>query len=243
VEKRALVKFADGSLDEFTVSEYDPSDITLLNQNRFSASKALMDQTEFTYNEAKKVLSTKMTKDEENRLKSRIVYEHKDARTTKPTKETTLNKAGKIVGSNEYTYNASGDVVSRSILNANNTKLAETSYTYSDHLLVSSETTDSRTGKRISSSTNEYDRDGNLVKQEFKNGDGAVTRRIATVWQNGLEMETIQTAPDGRPQLRITNKYGSSGEVLKRTVENYQGNSVQLMEFEYDEFRSNRGRT
>jgi hypothetical protein len=46
VEKRAVVKFADGTIDEFTISEYDPSDITLLGQNRFSASGGLMDQNQ-----------------------------------------------------------------------------------------------------------------------------------------------------------------------------------------------------
>jgi hypothetical protein len=242
VEKKALVKFANGDLDEYTVSEYDPSDITLLNQNRFSASKSLMDQTEFTYNEEKRMLTTKMTKDDENRLKTRVVYEHNDARTPAPTKETTVNKAGKVVGSNAYTYNDVGKVESRSILNGNNVKLAETFYTYQGNLLVSSVTNDSRSGKQISSSENSYDKDGRLIKQVFKNAAGSITRNIETKWQNGLEMEITQTSADGKLQLKITNEYGSEGEVLKRTVENYQGNSKQIREFEYD-YRPNRGRT
>jgi hypothetical protein len=240
VEKRAVVKFADGTVDEFTISEYDPSDITLLGQNRFSASGGLMDQIEYTYDEERNMLTNKMTKDDENRIKSRIVYVHDDA-TNRLVRETVVNKAGKAVSTNEYTYNPAGFVVSRAILNGNNVKLAETFYTYNGNLVVASKT-QAGDGKPISSSTNEYDRDGNLINQVLYNAVGSVTRKIATLWQNGQEIETVQTTADGKPQLRITNEYGAAGELLKRKVENYQGESTQVIEFEY-EFRPDSGRT
>ncbi|MDR2079801.1 MAG: hypothetical protein LBP74_08795 [Treponema sp.] len=240
VEKRVVVKFPDGTVDEFTLSEYDPSDITLLGQNRFSASGGLMDQIEYTYDEEKKVITTKLTKDEENRLKSRIVYIN-DENTGRLLKESVVNKASKVISSNEYTYNEDGNVASRAILNGNNVRLAETVYTYNGNLVVASKTQDGN-GKPISSSTNDYDRDGNLVQQVLYNAAGNITRKISTVWQNGMEIETTQTTADGRPQLKNTNEYGAAGELLKKTIENYQGNSVQILEFEY-EFRPNRGRT
>jgi hypothetical protein len=240
VEKRAVVKFADGTVDEFTISEYDPSDITLLGQNRFSASGGLMDQIEYTYNEEKNMLTNKMTKDDENRIKSRIVYEHDEA-TDRLIRETVVNKAGKAVSTNEYTYNPDGFVASRAILNGNKVKLAETFYTYKGNLVVSSNTK-AGDGRQISSSTNEYDREGNLVNQVLYNAAGNVTRRISTVWQDGYEIETTQTTADGRPQLRITNEYGAAGELIRRKVENYQGESTQVIEFEY-EFRPDHGKT
>jgi hypothetical protein len=240
VEKRAVVKFADGTIDEFTISEYDPSDITLLGQNRFSASGGLMDQIEYTYDEERNMLTNKMTKDDENRIKSRIVYVHDEA-TDRLLRETVVNKAGKAVSTNEYSYNPAGFVASRAILNGNNVKLAETSYTYKGNLVVSSKT-QAGDGKPISSSTNEYDRDGNLVNQVLYNAAGNVTRKISTVWQDGHEMEVTQTAADGKPQLKITNEYGAAGELLRKRVENYQGESTQVIEFEY-EFRPDHGRT
>jgi hypothetical protein len=240
VEKRAVVKFADGTIDEFTVSEYDPSDITLLGQNRFSASGGLMDQIEYTYDEEKNMLTNKMTKDDENRIKSRIVYVHDDA-TDRLMRETVVNKAGKAVSTNEYVYNPAGFVVSRAILNGNNVKLAETFYTYNGNLVISSKT-QAGDGRPISSSTNEYDRGGNLVNQILYNAAGNVTRRISTVWQDGHEVEVTQTTADGRPQIRITNEYGAAGELLRKKIENYQGESTQVIEFEY-EFRPDRGRT
>jgi hypothetical protein len=240
VEKRAVVKFADGTIDEFTISEYDPSDITLLGQNRFSASGGLMDQIEYTYDEERNVLTNKMTKDDENRIKSRIVYVH-DEVTDRLMRETVVNKAGKAVSTNEYTYNSAGFVGSRAILNGNNVKLAETAYTYNGNLVVSSKTV-AGDGRPISSSTNEYDREGNLINQVLYNAAGNITRRISTVWQDGHEIEVTQTTADGKPQLRITNEYGAAGELVRKKVENYQGESTQVIEFEY-EFRPDRGRT
>jgi hypothetical protein len=240
VQKQATVKFADGTVDEFTVFEYDPSDITLLGENRFSASRNLMDQIEYTYDEEKNVLTNKMTKDDENRIKSRVVYVHEEA-SDKLVRETVVNKAGKAVSTNVYTYNPEGFVVSRAILNGNNVKLAETFYTYNGNLVVSSKT-QAGDGRPISSSTNEYDRNGNLINQVLYNAAGNVTRRIATVWQNGLDIEITQTTADGKPQLKITNEYGAAGELLKKTVVNYQGESTQVIEFEY-EFRPDSGRT
>jgi hypothetical protein len=239
VEKRATVKFADGTLDEYTISEYDPSDITLLGQNRFSASGGLMDQVEFTYHEDKGVVTAKMTKDDENRLKSRVVYQYNDDDLL--VKETVVNKAGKPVSTNEYSYDNNGKIVARGILNGAGTKLAETVYTYNNNKVISSETKDSQ-GKRISSSKNEYDPEGNLVNQTLYNAAGSVTRKIATVWENGREMQNEQTSADGKVQLRISNEYGTTGELLKKVIENFQGDSVQVMEFEY-EFRPDRGRT
>jgi hypothetical protein len=240
VEKRAVVKFADGTIDEFTVSEYDPSDITLLGQNRFSASGNLMDQIEYTYDEEKNMLTNKMTKDDENRIKSRIVYTH-DEKTGRLMRETVVNKAGKAVAANEYAYNPEGLVISRSILSGNNAKFAETFYTYKGNRVVSSETK-AGNGRPISSSTNEYDQDGKLINQVLYNAVGRITRKISTVWRDGHDVEITQTTEDGKPLVKITNEYGSSGELIRKRIENYQGESVQVIEFEY-EFRLGYGRT
>ena len=155
--------------------------------------------------------------------------------------ETVVNKASKPVSVNRYTYYTKGGVVYRIIANGINIPLAETVYTYRGELGITSQTTNGQ-GKPISSSKNEYDGDGNLVKQVIYNASGGVSRSISKVWKNGLEIETTQTSGDGKLQLRITNSYGKEGELLKRTIDNIQGNSKQVLEFEY-EYRRSRGRT
>jgi hypothetical protein len=52
-------------------------------------------------------------------------------------------------------------------------------------------------------------------------------------WQDGREIKSEQTGQDGSIQLRTTSEYGAGGELLKKTVENFQGDSTQIMQYEY----------
>jgi hypothetical protein len=231
VEKKSLIKFADGSLDEYIESEYDSSDVMLLFQNRFTASGTLVEQIEYTYHEEKHYLTAKMTKDDENKLKNRIVYQYNDR--DKLAIETIVNKAGKAVSANEYGYNGENQVISRSIKNGAGAKLAETFYTYNSNGLITSSETKDANGRKISASESQYDANGDLVSQKFYNSAGNVTRTVSLVWENGLEVKNEQKSASGDIQMRITNVYGETGELLRKTVENIQGGSVQVMEYEY----------
>jgi hypothetical protein len=237
VEKKSFIKFADGSLDEYVESEYDPSDVMLLFQNRFTASGSLVEQVEYTYHEERRYLTAKMTKDDENKLKNRIVYQYNDRSLL--AIETIVNKAGRPVSSNEYGYDPDGHVVNRIIKNGAGNKLAETVYTYNNNNLVTNSETKDASGRKISASESQYDGGGNLVNQKFYNAAGNVTRTVNLVWENGNEVRNEQKSAAGDVQMRITNVYGETGELLKRTVENIQGGSVQVLEFEYT-FRPDR---
>ena len=52
VEIKVLVFFADGSLDEYTISDYDDALVFIQRQARFTASGALLETVEYTYNES-----------------------------------------------------------------------------------------------------------------------------------------------------------------------------------------------
>jgi hypothetical protein len=237
VEKKSLIKFADGSLDEYVVSEYDSSDVQLQFQKRFTASDTLVEQVEYTYHEERHYLTTKMTRDDENKLKNRIVYQYNNSDLL--AIETIVNKAGKTVSSNEYAYDGEGHIVSRSIKNGAGAKLAETVYTYNANGLITNSETKAANGAKISASESQYDGSGNLVNQKFYNAAGNVTRTVNLVWENGNEVKNEQRSASGDVQMRITNVYGENGELTKKTVENIQGGSVQVLEFEYS-FRPDR---
>jgi hypothetical protein len=38
---------------------------------------------------------------------------------------------------------------------------------------------------------------------------------------------------DGRVQMRVTNEYDKDGALIKKTIENFQGESKQIMQYEY----------
>jgi hypothetical protein len=228
---KSMVLFADGTLDEYTTSDYDSSYTNVLNQSRYSASGALLEKVEYSYEEGKGWLSTKITRDVEDKLKNRVVYQYNDQGHL--WKETLVNKSGKAVSAYEYGYDGKGNRISRTVNSGTGIKMAETTYAYNNNgALASSETKDG-SGKKISSTVNKYDNQGNLVSQQVLTGDGQVSTVINAVWQNGLELKNEQAGADGALQLRVTNDYGAEGELLKRTVENLQGESTRILQYEY----------
>ncbi|MDR0876688.1 MAG: hypothetical protein LBN21_01440 [Treponema sp.] len=231
VEVKESVLFSDGALDGYTTSEWDASYETLKSQTRYSASGAMVEKVEFSYEEDKGLLGTKLVRDVEDRLKNRVVYQYNGQ--GQLWKETLVNKSGKPVSVYEYLYDAKGNRTSRTVSNGTGIKLAETLYTYNNKgLVVSSETRDGA-GRKISSTTSEFDSQGNLVSQKVHNGAGEVATTINAVWENGREIKNEQIGADGKVQIRVTNEFGANGELTRKTVENFQGQSVQIVAYEY----------
>jgi YD repeat-containing protein len=231
VETKIAILFADGSLDEYTTTEWDSTFTNRAYQNRYSASGTLLEKVEFAYQEDKGWLTTKLSRDVEDRLKTRIVYQYNEQGLL--WKESLANKAGKTVSSYEYGYDSRGNRTSRIIYNATGVKLAETLYTFNNNgQLIATETRDG-SGKKINSTENEYDSAGNLVSEKVYNANGELNTIVNSVWQQGHETENQRQRADGMVQLRITNEYGSSGELLHKKIENIQDESTQMMEYEY----------
>jgi hypothetical protein len=231
VETKESVLFADGTLDEYTTLEYDPSFINVVNQSRHSASGALLETVEFAYQDESGWLTTKLTRDMEDRLRARVVYQYNAE--GRLWRETLTNNAGKAISSYEYGYDARGNRISRIVNNGAGVKLAETRYVFNDAgLMTASETTDG-SGRKINSTENGYDSRGNLTSQKIYNAGGELTATINAAWQDGLEVSNEQQSADGTVQIRIINEYSPDGRLSRKTVENFQGESTQVFEYEY----------
>jgi hypothetical protein len=231
IETKESVLFADGTLDEYTTLDYDPSFINVMNQSRHSASGALLETVEFAYQDESGWLTTKLTRDREDRLRARIVYQYNAE--GRLWRETLTNNAGKAISSYEYRYDARGNRVSRIVNNGAGVKLAETIYTFNNAGLISASETTDGSGKKINSTENEYNSQGNLVNQRIYNAGGALTATISAVWSEGREVRNEQRGADGTVQIRVTNEYGPDGGLTRKTVENFQGESTQIFEYEY----------
>jgi hypothetical protein len=231
LEVKQSVFFADGSLDEYTTSQWDSAYTHVDNQARFSASGAMLEQVEFAYNDDKGYITTKITRDVESRLKNRVVYQYNPQGYL--FRESLVDNKGKVVSTYEYTYDNRGNRVSRIIKNRGGDKLAETVYTFDNQgRMIKSETRDLMESA-ISSTEYQYDPQGNLVRQVVLNNDGKPTSTINAVWQGGQEIRNEMVSADGKLQMRVTNEYGENGELVKKTIENFQGDSKQIMEYEY----------
>jgi len=230
-EIKQSVLFADGSLDEYTVSTWDSSYSHVDNQERRSASNAMLEQIEFAYNDDKGYVTTKITRDVESRLKNRVVYQYNPQGYL--ARESLVDSKGKVVSTYEYSYDAKGNRISRIIKNRAGDKLAETVYTFDNQGRMTSSQTKDLMESAISSTQYTYDAQGNLIKQVVLNNDGKPSSVINAIWQEGREVKNEMLSADGSVQMRVTNEYGTNGELVKKTIENFQGDSKQIMQYEY----------
>jgi YD repeat-containing protein len=191
-----------------------------------------MEKVEYSSQQtANGTVQTKEVKDGEDNLKNRVTYQYNEQRQL--IQEAILNKEGRPITIYKYGYDAQGNRTSRSVNSGSGVKLAETLYTYNNKsLVIKSETIDGA-GKKISSTESQYDADNNLIKQQVKNANGEITTTINAVWENGHEVKNEQLGPDGKVQIRIAKEYGTDGELLKKSIENFQGESRQVVAYEY----------
>jgi hypothetical protein len=231
VETKESVLFADGTLDEYVTLEYDSSFSRLASQSRYSASGALLETVEFSYSDESGQLAAKLTRDAENRPKAGLAYQYNEQGLL--WRETLRDNANKVVSSYEYGYDAGGNRISRTVSNGAGVKLAETRYTFNAAGQISSSETFDGSGKKIHSTENSYDSRGNLVSQKVYNAGGGLIATINAVWARGREVKNEQLGADGTVQVRVTSEYGPNGHLTRKTVENFQGGSTQIFEYEY----------
>jgi len=230
-EVKQSVFFADGSLDEYTASNWNSSYSHVENQARYSASGAMLEQVEFAYNDEKGYITTKLTKDVESRLKNRVVYQYNPQGYL--SRESLVDNKGKVVSTYEYDYDSKGNRISRIIKNRAGDKLAETVYTFDNQGRMTSSQTRDFMESAISSTEYSYDPQGNLVEQKVLDSNKKPTSVIKAVWQDGREVKNETLSADGSVQMRVTNEYGTNGELVKKTIENIQGDSTQIKQYEY----------
>lgn len=228
VETKSVVKFADGTVDEYTLSVWDSSLMFLQNQTRYTASGAVLEKTEFTYENGR--LAGKTIKDREDKVSARRSYAYTPAGLL--SMEVVYDGNGKQVSGYEYIYDAQNNKIAWIVKDANNSKVAETRYTYKDGKVQSAELFDA-TGKKNGSSVYEYDAEGNLAVVSFYNGLGSLTRKEVSYWEKGLLLKEERTSAGGQVLQRTSYEYGPNKEITRKIIEDLQGKSKQTIEYEY----------
>ena len=232
VEMKAKVLFGDGTLDEYTESEYDETFSTLREQRRYSASGSILEHIVYTYIEDKNLVKVKTTRDADDQIKNMVEYAY-DGQGFKVS-ETLLTKDRKLVSSYSYVYDADGKLARRVFANNAGVKMAETVYSYDSNGNAISTETQSASGQIINTTHSQYNSDNYLTNQKVLNPGGQTTASTAFAWHSGRETKVEQFGPDGTLQMRITNEYGPDGELLKKTIEDIRGSTIQLLTYEYE---------
>jgi len=230
-ETKRSTFFADGKLDEYTLSSWDAAYSNVIAEERYSASGGMIEQIEFVYDDGKGLITSKITRDVESRIKNRVAYQHNPQGNL--WRENYVDKNGKIVSTLEFTYDNRGNRISKIIKNRAGDKLAETVYTYDASQKLTNSLTRDYAENAISSTKYSYDSSGNIVREEVMNGEGKITSITTYTWQNGREVRNVLANADGKEQLRISSEYGEDGELTRKVIENFQGDSKQAVVYEY----------
>jgi YD repeat-containing protein len=227
--------YTAGALDEYTVFEWDSSFSHVLRETCYSASDSVLEKIEYAYQgnnpatKTTKIIVADEKGKEQEQVRTQVEYQYAQGRLQS---EILKNTAGNVVSSYAYTYDGQGNRTGRIMKNGKDAVRAETVYTWTNGRIASAETK-SAGGSKISSIVYQYDGQGNLIKQETRNAGGQITSVLTATWQNGLETKIELTGADNAPQQRETNAYNAGGDMVKKTIENIQGKSAQIIQYEY----------
>lgn len=228
VEVKSVIKFADGSVDEYTISVWDSTLRHLQSQTRYTASGAVLEKTEFIYEN--NLLVGKIIKDREDKIVSQRSYAYTPAGLV--STEIVYDATNKQVSGYEYIYDSQNNRSAWIVKDANNSKVAETKYIYKNGKVQSAELFDG-IGKKNGFSMYEYDAEGNLVLVSYYSGLGSLLRKEYSYWDNGLLVKEERTSAGGQVLQRTSYEYGLHKEITRKVVEDLQGKSKQILEFEY----------
>jgi len=230
-EVKRSVFFADMRLDEYTTSEWDSSYNRVIKERRFSASGGLLEQFEYSFNVDRGLLITKMVTDQESKLKYRVHHQYNDQGNL--INERLLDSKAKVLSSLEFTYDNNGNLISRVIKDRAGNRLAETVFTVDSAGRRITSVTRDISQNAISSTRFIYDSLGQLTREEVVNAEGRMTSSTVYEWLDGNEVKNELRAADNSVQMRITSEYGTRGELTRKIIDNFQGESRQIMQYEY----------
>ncbi len=228
VEIKATTLFADGSIDDYTVSEWDPSLKDLQTQTRYTTSGAVTEQIKFESKDG--MILSKTSYDAEGKVVSIRTFT-RDA-SGKVVEEALTEGSGKPISSFSYGYDADGNRTKWIIKDAKGATLASTTYAYKEGKLVKSETLDSG-DRKTGNSEYSYNSDGTLKAVTVYDFKGRVNRVEATIWKDGrISAEERRTA-GGKVLQRVSYLYGEDGQIQEKLSEDLAGKSVIKTVYEY----------
>jgi hypothetical protein len=227
VERKASLRFDDGSLDEYTISEYNEKGF-VERKKRYSASAVLLDQVEFVYNDI--TLVEKRLLDDKGLVKSITRYAYEADRLVTERLE---DAEGKLLTAFSYEYDGTGQRVAQRVSNSEGRNLATTKYLWDDAgMLERTELTDS-TGRLIAYSSFVYDEKGFLAKQEYFSADGTLLRFEISNHENGKLVRLARMNFKGKEQFIHTFEYGDMGELVRKSFDDRLAGAQYSLNYEY----------
>jgi YD repeat-containing protein len=227
LERKTSIRFADGSLDEYTLSEYN-NEGSLITQHRYSASGALMQKTEYIYADTK--LQTKMVRDMEDKLRTRVLYSYNAE--NQLIVEILEDGAGRRMATYEYRYDENGKKIAWIVQNGAGQTIAQTSYTWLGNLLTRTEAKDSKnqvTGYSIL----QYNDKSQVITRSYYDNKDTLLRKETSIWDADKLVREEQVNGKNQSTYLITYEYETNGQVAIKKIQDIAGKSGYSTHYEY----------
>lgn len=214
VQVAVLVKetsfYADGLVDEYSVSKYDQGFKLLAEKAVFDASRAEpIERLVSEYTAGRQ--SAETLYDADGKVKLRREFDFDMA--GRVLAERLLDPKGQLQSSSAYTYDASGNRLEWKALDGKGLVKAVTYYVYDKTRLVRIDMKDAA-GRATGSIVLEYGADGLLARKSFLGPDGALQKYEAMLNKDG-RVETLELRRvDGSLAAKSVFAYGPLGQVL-----------------------------
>jgi len=226
VERKASVRFEDGTLDEYTLSEYEQRGL-ITKKTRYSASAVIIERTEYRNEEG--LLLEKTLMDDKGEVKSSTKYGYDNGLLIS---ENLLNAEGKVITSFKYEYDTGGNRILQQVLSSEGALMAATRYIWKDGLLVKTELSDGA-GKIIAYSVFTYTPEKLVEKQEYYSADGTLLRTEHSQYAGGRLSSLTRHNFKGDIQFEHSFEYGELGELTKKVVDDRLAGSRYSLNYEY----------
>ena len=207
--------------------ELNESGETILEE-KYSSDGELEERNTYVYNPAGKLLEHALLYAAEETTEKRVLTRDESGKLLVETKYYG-NDSGERT---EYTYNAQGEPIERKYFDEEGSYISRDVFTYDEKGGLSEQVTYNEMDEISTRTTFRSIDDRTMEQCEYEGADKLVSRIVAKFNDEGKEISSLQTTPDGKLISGTTSLFDERGNVIEKQFKDFYSKTVR---YRYDE--------
>ncbi len=220
--------FADGTLDEYTVTTYEEEGDRIAATETFTNDGQLLEKRIFFYEDGHPVKEEVVN--ESGKLQTYYTYEYDNSGNM--ISESTYDPEGVLQLKSVYEYDNDGRKTSWSIYSGSGALFSSTKYVYTQGKLTKAETY-TPAGELDVYFENEYDSAGNMTQSTQHEADGNVLEFRTYEYSNGAVVEEVIHRQNGSVKRSVEYSNNERGNPVEIIYKNASGTIQERLTREY----------
>lgn len=222
------IAYPDGMLSGLVRNTYDDKG-RVLKEEQLNGNKLLVSQKLYSYKDDGKVESQALN--ETGKVIGKSVQEYSGERLTK---ESSLSPEGVLQTLEEYTYDADGNQIKRTVRTANGNQTSS-EYSWESGNKIKTVVKDG-TGAIIKSYKMSYNAEGKLLGEEEYSPSGALLSKMVYIYDKGFLVRTENQNAQGMVQSANNFTNDAKGNPVKITSFDRRGREFEILNQTWREF-------